>query len=142
MKKILFLLPGLLILAGCNNTKTYVVGEDAICSGLEETDVNPVVCADQDGNLINGLVKQYYENGNVWREMNIKDGRENGTEREYYENGKIHVIANVVNGKTEGISKLYNEDGVLHMEMDWQNGEVKSIKIYDENGKIIQEKQM
>ena len=31
MKKILFLLPALLMLVGCDNTKTYVVGEDAIC---------------------------------------------------------------------------------------------------------------
>jgi hypothetical protein len=137
MKKILMLLP-ILAVCACNKTQTYIVGQDAVCTGLEENNPNPVFCADVNGQPINGIVKQYYENGKIWREMTIKNGLENGEEREFYENGKLHVIANVVNGKTDGISKLYNEDGKLYMELNWQDGEVVETKIYDENGNIIQ----
>ena len=131
------LLPILMICA-CDNTKTYVVGEDANCIGLADTDMEPVFCKDKKDKPINGIVKQYYESGSLWREMTIKDGRENGVEREYYENGTLHVIANVKNGKTEGLSQLYNEDGKLHMELNWHDGEVESAKVYDNDGNEIQ----
>ena len=140
MKKILLLLPRLMICA-CDNTKTYIVGENAICSGLAETDTESVFCADKDGKPINGIVKQYYENGNIWREMTIKNGRENGVEREYYESGQLHVVADVIDGKTHGLSKLYNENGQLNMELVWDNGEVVSAKIFDENGNVLETKE-
>ena len=141
MKKILFLLP-ILAICACNKMQTYTVGQDAFCAGLEENSSDTVFCVDKQGQPINGIVKQYFENGNIWREMTIKDGLENGTEREYYENGKLHVVANVVNGKTDGESKLYKEDGKLHMEIDWDQGNVKGIKRYDENGKVIEKLDM
>lgn len=139
MKKIIFLLP-ILAVCACNKTQTYTVGTDANCSGLEESSPDPVFCTDTNGNPINGIVKQYYENGNIWREMTIKNGKENGTEREYYENGKLHVVANVVDGKTDGLSKLYNPDEKLYMEINWKNGEMIDAKVYDENGNVIETK--
>ena len=139
MKKILLLLPILMICA-CDNTKTYVVGEDAICTGLAETDTDSVFCVDKNAQPINGIVKQYYENGNIWREMTIKNGMENGVEREYYENGKLHVVADVKNGKTHGQSKLYNDDGKLYMELIWDNGEMISAKVFDDQGNVLETK--
>ena len=137
MKKIFLLLP-VLALCACDNAKTYVIGDTAECSGLNETDTEPVSCRDKNGELIKrGIVKQYYENGKIWREISIRDGRENGIEREYYENGNIHVIANVVDGRADGESKLFDENGKLNMIIDWKNNEVKSIKVYDENGEVV-----
>jgi len=138
MKKILFLLP-ILAICACDKTQTYTVGQDAFCAGLEENSEDTVFCVDKEGHTINGIVKQYYENGNIWREMTIKDGLENGIEREYYENGKLHVVANVAGGKTDGESKLYKENGKLYMEINWNQGDVKGIKRYDDKGKVVEE---
>ena len=115
MKKIIFLLP-ILAVCACNKTQTYTVGTDANCSGLEESSPDPVFCTDTNGNPINGIVKQYYENG------------------------KLHVVANVVDGKTDGLSKLYNPDEKLYMEINWKNGEMIDAKVYDENGNVIETK--
>ena len=137
MKKIIFLLP-VLMLCSCNRVQTYTVGVDANCTGLEENSTDVVFCSDASGNPINGIVKQYYETGKIWREMTIKNGRENGVEREYYENGNLHVVANVKDGQTNGISKLYNEDGKLYMELNLSDGEVVDAKVYDDNGVVVQ----
>lgn len=141
MKRLLLLFIPTLCLVACDGEKTYTVGEDAFCTGLEETSPDTVYCVDGQEQPINGLVQEYYPSGNIWREMNIKDGRENGEAREYFENGRLHVVANVVDGRVTGVSQLYNEDGKLYMEMNWVNGEAQDIKVYDESGNIIQTSQ-
>ena len=127
MKKILlFVLPAVL-LSACGKHETYVVGENAVCTGLEETSPEKVFCKDLDGNAISGLVIQKYENGNIWREMTIKMGQENGIEKEYYENGNLKVYA----------SKLYHENGKLHMIIKWHGEDAEIVEIHDENGNLI-----
>lgn len=136
MKKALLFFP-LLLLSACSNEKTYIVGEDAFCKGVANTDIEDVFCVDSKDAPVNGLVIEYYENGKVLREMHIKDGRENGTEKEYYENGNLRVVAEVKDGKADGPSKLYNENGKLYMEIDWVNGTATKIQIFDDAGNII-----
>lgn len=137
MKKFLLFFIPLLLLSACNREKTYTVGEDAFCTGLEETSTEKVYCVDAKDAPINGMVIEYYPNGGVLREMTIRDGRENGIEKEYYKNGKLRVVANIINGEADGLSKLYNENGKLYMELNWVDGEAQDIKVYDENGNII-----
>lgn len=138
MKKSLSILFSLLLLAACDGEKTYVVGKNALCSGLDESSDESVFCIDSEKNPINGRVLQYYDNGKIFREMTIRGGRENGIEREFYENGNMHVVANVVNGKTDGESILYNEDGSINMKIYWKSGVLESVSVYDENGNIIE----
>ncbi len=140
MKKVLLFILPLLVLAACDHEKTYIVGESAFCKGLEETSAESVYCIDEKDQPINGRVIEYFENGNVLREMTIRDGRENGIEREYYENGKLRVETNVINSQADGLSKLYNEDGKLYMEINWVNGNAEDIKVYDGSGNVIQTK--
>ena len=137
MRKLsLFVIP-LILLSACDREKTYIVGEDAFCIGLEETSPEKVYCVDANDTPINGNVTEYRANGTILREMTIKDGYENGMEREYYENGNLHVETNVVDGNADGLSKLYNEDGTLYMELEWVNGNTTNIKVYDPSGNII-----
>jgi antitoxin component YwqK of YwqJK toxin-antitoxin module len=137
MKKLfLFMIP-LLLLSACNSEKTYIVGEDAFCTGLADTDPESVYCVDAKEAPINGIVIEYYESGKVLRKMTIRNGRENGIEKEYYENGNLRVETNVVDGSVYGLSKLYNEDGKLYMEINWDNGNATQMKVYDESGKVV-----
>ena len=135
-KSLLFIVP-LLLLSACGNEKTYVVGEDAFCTVLEDTSSESVYCVDGNDKPINGIVVEYFENGNILREMTIRDGRENGMEREYYQNGNLRVETNVVNSHADGLSKLYNEDGKLYMEINWVDGNATEVKVYDDSGNVI-----
>ena len=137
MKRLLLFIVPILILSACSSEKTYVVGEDAFCTGLEETSEEMVFCKDAQDNPINGIVIEHYASGKVLREMHIKDGRENGIEKEFYENGNLRVVSDVVDGRATGLSKLYNEEGKLYMEMTWENGEAKNITVYDNKGNKI-----
>jgi len=135
-KSFLFIIP-LLLLSACGQEKIYVVGENAFCKGLENTDTEPVYCVDEKDKPINGMVIEYYPSGKVLREITMRNGRENGIEKEYYENGNLHVETNVVDGQATGLSKLYNEDGKLYMEMKWLDGTATDLKVYDEYGNVI-----
>ena len=135
-KALLFVIP-LLFLAACDRQKTYVVGEDAFCTGLADTDIDPVLCVDAKDSPINGFVIEYDQNGNLAREITVRNGRENGIEKEYHKNGNLHIVTNVVDGRAVGVSQVFNEDGSLYMEMTWVEGVATDIKIYDESGKVV-----
>lgn len=137
MNKFLLLVIPAILLTACGKQETYVVGENAVCTGLEETSSEKVFCKDLEGNAITGLVVQHYENGNVLREMTIKKGQENGIEKEYYENGNLKVEANIKNGSPIGESKLYHENGKLHMVIKWNGEDADITKVYDESGNLI-----
>lgn len=136
MKRILLLGLVLTVLCGCDVKKEFVVGQDAFCVGLEETSNESVFCKDAKGYPINGRVIQYYANGNVYREMTIRQGKENGPEKEYYENGNLKVELTVKNGVADGKAFAYNEDGKLYMETVWKEGKIFTAKVYDANGEV------
>lgn len=135
-RNLLFVIP-LLMLTACGREKTYVVGETAFCTGLEDSNPESVYCVDDKDAPINGIVIEHFENGNIHREMTIKNGRENGLEKEYYEDGTLRVETNAVDGRAVGGSKLYNPDGKLYMEMNWVDGTATDIKVYDDAGNIV-----
>ena len=136
MKKILlFILPAL-VLSACD--KTYTVGKDVTCSGLEDSSEEVVFCKDKHDKPVNGTVIQYYENGKKQREMQLKGGYENGLEKEYYENGNLKVEANIENSNPVGISKLYYENGQLQMVLNFvSDKDMQIVEFYDENGTLI-----
>jgi len=91
-------------------------------------------------NNINGIVKDYYEDGKLKFEIHYKGGRFEGISKYYYENGKLISEAKFKNGKLEGISVIYYESGALNSEINYKNGEMEgSSKFYLENGKICSE---
>ena len=45
----------------------------------------------KEGQPVTGVVKSYYENGNLEAESNWKDGKQNGIAKWYYENGKLSM---------------------------------------------------
>ena len=49
------------------------------------------------------LEKEYYASGKLAREIPLKDGLINGEVKDYYENGKIRLTTNFVNGDIDGV---------------------------------------
>jgi len=59
----------------------------------------------------NGILKKYYETGELQSEETYKDGKLNGLDRRYYQNGKLWQEIHYKDGKFDGEFKEYREDG-------------------------------
>src|SRR3989339_556527 len=90
------------------------------------------------GNIPDGIIRQYYDSGNIFMETNYKNNRQDGIIKLYYENGKLMSEGYIKENKSEGISKTYNEDGLVMEESNYKNGKLDGIsKAYYESGKIM-----
>ena len=66
----------------------------------------------------------YYENGQIKKEGNFKDGKEDGKWTYYYENGQIKEEVNFKNGEQDGKWTYYYEDGTLQKEEIYKDEEL------------------
>ena len=58
-------------------------------------------------NILNGLHKEFYENGQLKEKGNFIAGKEDGLHEEFYENGKIWIRRNFVDGKINGLYEWF-----------------------------------
>lgn len=135
MKKILFLILPVVLLAACE--KEYIVGKNVTCVGLEDSSQEKVFCKDSKDKPVDGTVIQLNENGKKIREMQMKGGYENGIEKEYYESGNLKVEANIVDGHPVGLGKIYYENGQLQMVLNFDGEDIQIVEVYDESGTSI-----
>jgi antitoxin component YwqK of YwqJK toxin-antitoxin module len=85
----------------------------------------------------NGLGKEYYQNGNLRLETTYKDNKPEGLVKHYYENGNLSAEAIYKNDKPEGLAKQYYETGELRWEQNMKNGQLNGqTKQYYEDGTI------
>jgi diguanylate cyclase (GGDEF)-like protein/PAS domain S-box-containing protein len=86
---------------------------------------------------LNGLYKEYSEDGQPYLEINFKDGIENGPYKEYFQSGPLAKEANFENGQFEGLYKEYYEDGTPFKEFNFAHGKRQGEgKIYHPNGEL------
>ena len=57
------------------------------------------------------VLREFYPDGTLQSETEIKDGRRHGRHREYYENGKLKLRGKYSKGQPKGTWKFYSEDG-------------------------------
>lgn len=113
----------------------------------------------------NGLVKTYYENGNINQEqlwhndklVRLVSYYDNGNKKEeintcdidihgnivkcgyakiYYKNGQLKEDTYYKNGKIDGKFKSFYEDGILEFKSDYTLGKLNEEKHYYTNGKL------
>ena len=84
----------------------------------------------------NGLFKEYNEDGVINFEYYMKDGEMNGAFKTYYENGQVKKLGDSFNGKENGNFKEYTENGVLEVTYTMVNDKFNGLLIEYENGKI------
>lgn len=79
-----------------------------------------------------------YENGNLERVENYKEGELNGVVTHYYPNGLIYFLSNWRNGKKEGLYFIYNEFGILMEQGNYVQDKFEgTVFLYDSTGKEI-----
>ena len=152
MKKIiLILIMFLLTLTSCGkeriednskreikNDKIYVIGEDKPYTGtfIEKYENGNLGKKTEFKNgVVHGKEETYDKNGQLLLLNTYKNGQKNGSHKSYYENGNLRTEATYKNGQNDGVSRMYYENGQLWRESKYKNGEkVAPTKWYDENG--------
>ncbi len=100
------------------------------------TDSNDKVIK-KEGKIPDGIVKQYYNTGQLEVERNYKNDKLEGIAKAYYETGQLKVERNFKDDKSEGIMKMYFKTGKLQAEYNLENDKREGIaKIYYETGKL------
>ena len=83
------------------------------------------------------IEKEYYNNGKLKFEYEIKNGEKEGFSREYYENGQLKKESCYKNGKLNGLCKQYYENGQLEIEGTYKDGKIDALfKSYYKNGEL------
>ncbi len=70
---------------------------------------------------INGILRQYHDNGSLESEIGYEDGRYHGFYRTYYPDGRMHNEKTYRNGKLNGVFKAWDEDGSLFFEINYKD---------------------
>ena len=84
-----------------------------------------------------GIIKEFYENGQLQDERNFKDGMQEGISKTYFESGQIDSEVMYKNNLKEGLGKFYYESGKLKSEANYKDGKLIDRKDYDEEGNFV-----
>jgi len=71
--------------------------------------------------LYSGEYKEFFDNGALKVEMNIKEGKPEGAYIVYFANGKPNEVRAYRNGEFHGLWRTYNEAGMLIAEAEYRN---------------------
>lgn len=81
--------------------------------------------------MMNGTLKEYYENGNLKTIQHFKDDKNVDSAIYYHPNGKLKGIQIQENGFKAGCWKKFNESGKLYSEMCFTDGKLNgTVKTY------------
>ncbi len=88
--------------------------------------------------IANGILKEYYESGELEKETPYIEGKIHGIEKIYYKSGKLLWETPYVKGKIYGIEKIYYASGKLKKEIGFYDDSVcGQVVEYSELGKEI-----
>jgi len=76
-----------------------------------------------------GLIKKYYKNGSIKREIDYSNDIKNGKENFYSENGKLQSSLSYKNETLDSDSKFFDKNGDLIVEMSFEEGDLIGIKV-------------
>jgi antitoxin component YwqK of YwqJK toxin-antitoxin module len=75
---------------------------------------------DEDNNV--RMVRQFFPNGYLKAEIQVKDNKRHGITRNYSSNGRLISTVNYVNGKKDGKTTNYYSAGKVHSTILYKNG--------------------
>lgn len=95
---------------------------------------------DESGKLVEGVSRNFYENGKLRNEVPVKEGKRHGLAKEYYENGNLAAAIEYKNDLKEGLSQWFYQDGILYQEAQYQNNKKHGIeKKFYNTGELMAE---
>ena len=82
---------------------------------------------DHDDEKNNGILKEYYDNGNLKLYYNFKNGKKDGIQKKWYENNQLEMIYHYSTGKLDGVQKKWHKNGSLKGEWFYKNDKLHGI---------------
>ena len=84
------------------------------------------------------LLKIYYPNGKLAREIQFSRGLRNGYDKRYFPSGKKYIVNHYKNGLMEGMQMKYFRFGKKSLEVKYKNGKHEGIVKYysEEDGSV------
>lgn len=99
-------------------------------------------CYDEN-NKLHGPYMQWYENGQIKKEIIYKHGQQHGFSKTYYENGEPRNSVEYKDGKKHGKDYSYREDGTVIHEFNYVDGlQSGTQKTYHLNGNLKKQWEM
>lgn len=77
---------------------------------------------DENGDLMNGFIQSFYENGILSEIHTFKEGKPHGIEKSWHENGQLKYEVNYFEGERVGYDVSYDFDGVIKGKDYFKNG--------------------
>jgi antitoxin component YwqK of YwqJK toxin-antitoxin module len=78
--------------------------------------------------ILNGILKNWHDNGQLASECNYVNGDANGISRGWYENGQLRYECKCIYGKLDGISRGWYENGQLRYDCYYLRGKQYGIQ--------------
>ena len=110
---------------------------------LEQIGYDPIECISTDietGEVYNGLAYTLFDDGNIESYSYYVDSEEDIQSVEFYYNGKLKNYCEFKDGLIEGEMIQCAENGQMIYYGKYENDEIKSLKKWDENGELLEEK--
>lgn len=89
---------------------------------------------------LDGISNHYHPDGNLYTTVPYVNGKRHGVYTSYHANGKIYKTVTFEHGKEQGSGKEYYENGNLKTVISYRDDGAVSVKQYDENGVLKEER--
>jgi hypothetical protein len=87
-----------------------------------------------ESSALQGLVQEWYENGQLKSETNYYNGEREGPSRYWYESGALQAESGFTDGRLQGLSRYWFENGQLAMLATFENGNRVECQAWTEDG--------
>lgn len=88
------------------------------------------------GNIPDGPVREYYEDGRLRAEIEFRDGERDGPARYYFPDGTLQSEVNWSGGRLEGTARVYRPGGTLSFLETYHEGVLVRRRHYDPRGQL------
>lgn len=123
----------------CNGTPSYVCDKEVICPNTPQAMAGQLYRKVDTNEPVTGIVKGYYDNGQVQYEKNVENGKE-GNSKAYYKDGGLMLEFKGKGFLINGEMKCYDENGRLKAVLHFKNGQMDGYqREYNEYGKLVDE---
>ncbi len=135
---ILSFIPMILAFSGCSSKGPKT--KDNIAYQYYENGRVKVEAQVKDDTILNGIYKTYTPDGYLDNVYNYVDGKREGPAVTYYNNGQLRTKLNFVNNKLEGTATMYYKTGELYRVTHYKDGKAEGMRTsYYKNGKVMSE---
>ena len=91
----------------------------------------------KEGQLVNGVIKEFYKTGKLHREISLISGKRNGLFTEYYPSGILKTSGIFTDNQRDGEFRTFYTSGKIKNETNYKKNQKINSKNYDEYGNLI-----